>query len=127
LGDLKARTIFVFAEKMFFDPKSGNSKFSQSYVVGTLNLYLKRPGTMQKKSDQSDHPVLRKRQKHSVLMEYLTSAKTAKLDHILDIFSGQVDRIEPIPFTLCQASQDTSLEYQQHIIPRTLNFHFLGG
>ena len=53
--------------------------------------------------------------------------KTAKSDHILDVFSGQDDQIEPIPFALCQASQDTSLEYQQHIIPRTLNFHFLGG
>ena len=53
--------------------------------------------------------------------------KTAKSDHILDVFSGQGDRIEPIPFALCQASQDKSLEYQQHIIPRTLNFHFLGG
>ena len=39
--------------------------------------------------------------------------KRAKSDHIFDIFSGQGDRIELIPFALCQASRDTSLEYQQ--------------
>ena len=47
--------------------------------------------------------------------------------HVLDVFSGQGDRIDLIPFALCQASWDTSLEYPQHIIPRTLNSHFLGG
>ena len=37
------------------------SKLSELFDVGTLNLCLKTPGTMQKKSAQSDHPVLRKR------------------------------------------------------------------
>ena len=44
-----------------------------------------------------------------------------------DVFSRQGDRIELIPFALCQASWDTSLEYPQHIIARTLKFHFLGA
>ena len=51
--------------------------------------------------------------------------KTAKSDHILDVFSGQGGRIELIPFALSQASWDTSLDYPQHIIPKTLKFHFL--
>ena len=29
-------------------------------LVGSLNLYLKKPDTVQKESAQSDHPVLRK-------------------------------------------------------------------
>ena len=81
LVDLKfkeGRNNFCFCRKILFNPpqggvsppKSGNSKFSQLYVVGTLNLYLKTPGTMQKESDQSDHPVMRKRPKCAVLLEY---------------------------------------------------------
>ena len=62
--------------------------------MGNLDLCLKTPGTMYKKSDQPDHPVLRKRQKRAVLVEYWP--KTAKSDHILGIFAGQGDRIEPI-------------------------------
>jgi hypothetical protein len=37
--------------------KVQNSKFSELYDVGTLNLYLETPGTMQKELTQSDHPV----------------------------------------------------------------------
>ena len=51
----------------------------------------------------------------------------AKSDHILDVFSLPGDWIELIPFAWCQASRDTSVEYPQHIIPRTLKFHFWGG
>ena len=80
LGDLKfkeGRNNFCFCRKIFVDPpqegvsppKSGNSKFSELYVVGTLNLCLKTPGTMQKESDQSDHPVLRKRPNREELVE----------------------------------------------------------
>ena len=39
------------------------SKFSELYDVGTLNLCLKTPGTMQKESAPSDHPVQRKHPK----------------------------------------------------------------
>ena len=39
--------------------------------MGTLNLYLEMPSTMQKESDQSDHPVPRKRPKRVDLLEYL--------------------------------------------------------
>ena len=44
--------------------------------------------------------------------------------HVLDVLSGQGDRIELIFFALFQASPDTSLEYPQHIILRTLKLHF---
>ena len=50
--------------------------------------------------------------------------KTAKFDHIFDVFSGQGNRIELIHFALSQASWDTSLDYPQHTIPRTLKIHF---
>jgi hypothetical protein len=39
--------------------------------------------------------------------------------HILDVFSQQGCPIELISFALGQASIDTSVEYRQHIIPRT--------
>jgi hypothetical protein len=42
----------------------------------------------------------------------------------LDVFSGQGDQIEPIPFALSHASWDTSLDYPQRIITRSLKFHF---
>ena len=37
--------------------------FSEIFDVGTLNLCLKTPGTMEKKSAQSDYPVSRKHPK----------------------------------------------------------------
>jgi hypothetical protein len=49
--------------------------------------------------------------------------RSVKSDNILEVFSGQGDRIELI--ALFQASLDTSLEYPQHIIPRTLKFQFV--
>ena len=87
--------------------------------MGTLNLCLETPGTIQKKLGQSDHPIERKRPKHSKFWGYF---ETTKSDHVLEVFSGHSDRIELIPFALCQASQDTSLDYPQHIIAKTLNF-----
>ena len=45
-----------------------NSKFSQLYVVGTLNLCLGTPGTMQKESTQSDHLARRKRPKRGRIL-----------------------------------------------------------
>ena len=53
--------------------------------------------------------------------------KSAKLNHILVVFSWQGDQIELIPFALFQASSDTSLEYPQRIILRTLKFLFFVG
>jgi hypothetical protein len=96
-----------------------NSKFSQLYVVGTLNLCLETPGTMQKKSGQSGYPVERKRPTHSKFWGYFEITKS---DHVLEVFSGHGDLIELIPFALCQASQYTSLEYPQQISARTFNF-----
>ena len=51
--------------------------------------------------------------------------ETAISNHILDVFSEQGSRIELIPFAMSQASRNTSLDYPQHIIPRTLKIHFL--
>jgi hypothetical protein len=87
--------------------------------VGTLSLCLEMSGKMQKKSVQSFHPVLRKRPKRSLIFGYF---ETTKSDNVLDVFSGGGDRIESIPIALCQASQDTSLEYPQDIIAKSLNF-----
>jgi hypothetical protein len=64
---------FLFLPKNIFGgpPKGGQStkceisKFLELYDMGTLNLCLKMPGTMSKESAQSDHPVLRKRQKRA--------------------------------------------------------------
>jgi hypothetical protein len=50
--------------------KSGISKFSEIFVVGTLHFYLKTPGTMQKKWGQSDHPVRRKGIKRAKILAY---------------------------------------------------------
>ena len=60
----------------------------------------------------SNFAVLGKRQNIPIFLQYF------------DVFSGQGDRIQLIPFALSQASRDTSLDYPQHIIPRTLKFHF---
>ena len=46
--------------------------------------------------------------------------------HILDIFSAHGDPIQLIPFALFWASQDTRLDYQQHIIRETKITTFLG-
>jgi hypothetical protein len=92
----KAGTIIVFAVKYLWTPKSGNSKFSQLYVVGTLNLYLKTPGTKRKESDQSDHHVLRKHPKRAVLLEYFDVRQKQQNWTTFWPFS----LIVPIPFAL---------------------------
>ena len=89
------------------------SKFSKLYDVGTLNLYLRMPGTMQKESAQSDHPARRKRPKCGPILLF---QNIQIFMNVLDVFSGQGDLIELIPCALCQASRDTSLEYPHHII-----------
>ena len=38
--------------------------------VGSLNLCLKMPDSMQKESAQSDHPIQRKRPKHAEILGY---------------------------------------------------------
>ena len=43
--------------------------------------------------------------------------------HILVIYSEQGTRIELIPFAMSQASRDTSLDYPQHIITKSLKIH----
>jgi hypothetical protein len=96
-----------------------NSKFSQVYVVGTLNLCIGTPGSIQKESTQSDYHARKKLPKSGPILLF---QNIPKMLNVLDIFSQQGDRIDPTSFALCQASLYTSLEYPQHIIARTLNF-----
>ena len=60
--------IFFLSTNIFRGPprgvnpkKNGISKFLEYYVVGSLNLCLKKPDSLQKESAQSDHPAKRKR------------------------------------------------------------------
>jgi hypothetical protein len=53
--------------------------------------------------------------------------ETAKLNHIINVFSWQSIRIKLIPFAMSQPSWYKDLDYQQHIIPNFLKFLlFLG-
>ena len=77
--DLRTLGIFLFWSKNICwppsrgvsTPKSGISKFSELYVVGTLHFCLQTPGTMQKESGQSDHPVKGNPLKHAETLGYL--------------------------------------------------------
>ena len=85
--------------------------FPENHVVGTLNLYLRVPDSMQKESAQSDHPALRKRPKTDDLTN-IQNMSTFR--HIMNVFSVLSYPIELIPFALSQTFWDTSLEYPQH-------------
>ena len=52
------------------------------------------------------NPITLSRENVQNVQEILGNFETTKSDHILDVFSGQVYRIELIPFALCQASRD---------------------
>ena len=93
--------------------------FSEIFDVGTLDLCLETPGTMQKEMAQSDHPARRKHPKCGLKG---TFKNIQRFINILDVFSGQGNRIELISFPLCQASWDTSLEYPHQIFLRMLKF-----
>jgi hypothetical protein len=95
---------------------------SDYYVVGTLDLCQEKPDPMQKESGPTCWEKTSKTCLNFGIFWRLP--KSAKLDHILEVFSRQGDRIELIPFALLKASSDTSLEYPQRIILRTLKFHF---
>ena len=71
--------------------------------VGSLNLCLKKPDSLQKESAQSDHPALSKRLKCG------QRQNIPIFQHILDIFSRQDGQIELIPFALSQASWEFRL------------------
>ena len=81
--------------------------------VGTLNLCLRMPDTKQKTRIQSDHPGLRKRPKTAEKPPIWISTN---FEQFWDVFSAQEDQIEFWSFALCQASQDTSLEYPQRVL-----------
>ena len=66
------------------------SKFLELYVVGTLNLCLGMPGTMQKESAQSDHPA---RRKHPKCGPILLFQNIPIFLNILDVFSTIIYRI----------------------------------
>ena len=73
---------------------------------------------MQKELTQSEHPTLRKRQKRAEMLVICCCPKSAKFNHILDVFSSWGGRIKLIPFALSQASGDTSLDYPQGVFWR---------
>ena len=83
--------------------------------MGTLNLCLKMPDTMQKTRHKSDHPGLRKRSK---TIENWVKSNFVLFQQFLDVFSSHDNRINFSSFALCQASQDTSLEYPQRVLLR---------
>jgi hypothetical protein len=60
---VSSKNIFGGTSKGGQPQKSGILKFSQYCVVGSLNLSLKEPDSLQKISAQSDYPALRKRPK----------------------------------------------------------------
>jgi hypothetical protein len=107
----------VACKKRKFSKKKGESALPeppQNFVGPPLG-----PGTMQKESAQSDQPARRKRPKCGPILLF---QNIPIFMNVLDVFSGEGDQMELIPFALCQASQDTSLEYPHCIIPRTLKF-----
>ena len=105
---------FVLHQKVILGvPQRGVNPNKVDFQSSKHNMLWVDP--MQKQSAQSDHPAGRKLPK---------CTKSAKSDHILDIFSGQGAQIELIPFALFQASPDRSSEYPQHSIQRTLKIIF---
>ena len=54
----------------------------------------------------------------------LSLVKTVNFQWFLAFFSAHIDPIELKPFSLNQASRDTSLEYQQGILWSTLKFQY---
>ena len=79
-------------------------KFSEKYGVGSLNLYCKKPDSLQKELAQFDYPDLRKHPKCGWLAVLGQCQNIPIFWHILDVFSEQGTRIELIPFSM---SQDT--------------------
>jgi hypothetical protein len=75
--------------------KSCFLSFSEKHVVGTLNLYLRMPDSMQKESAQSIHPALRKRPKTDDLTDI---QNMSTFWQIMDVFSALSYPIELIPF-----------------------------
>ena len=74
---------------------------------------------MQKTKNWSNHPGLGKRPKTAEKLQYLILSSFLQF---LDVFSAQDDPIYFLAFAMRQASQDTSLEYQQGVVWR--NFFF---
>ena len=63
--------------------KSEFSKLSEQYVVGTLNLYLRMPDSLQKELTQSDHGGLRKRTKCVILAKIPNESYFSRFGHFL--------------------------------------------
>jgi hypothetical protein len=107
----KVVTRFVFDNKCFLTPirggvgplKGGNSKFSDYYVVGSLNFCPETPGTMQKELAQSPCPEITSK----IWSDFAVLGRDQNIPiklHVLDVFSGQGKQIDLIPFALCQES-----------------------
>ena len=65
-------TILVFDENCYLTPLKWDHPLPPMWQFKVLiYMYLKTRSTIQRKSDQSDHPVLRKCPKRVYLLEYL--------------------------------------------------------
>jgi hypothetical protein len=82
------------------------------------------PAQMQKESAQSNGPAGRKHPKHAQILGYFGVCPNQQNWTEFWTLSRAGDRIELIPFASIKASQGTSLENPQHIIPRTLKIQY---
>ena len=94
----------------------------------TLNLCHRKPDTQQKDSVQSEHPVLRKRQKKWFDISYLSVEWNISIfRNILGVFSALDAQIKLIPFAVYQAPWDTSLEYPHGLVWNIMEIHFFNN
>ena len=63
-------------------------------------------------------------EKTSKMCQNIGNCRNSKFSLVLDFFSAHIDPIELKPFSLNQASRDTSLEYQQGALWSTWIFDF---
>ena len=73
--------------------------FSEYYVVGSLNLCLKMPDSLQKVN-----LTLLLRENIQNMIQFCGFGPKSKYSNILDVFSKQGSQIELIPFALNQPS-----------------------
>ena len=85
-------------------------KYFYAYGVGTLNLSQEMSDKMKNESGQFNHIELRKRQKCGQNWPF------SLFSDILGIYYELNEHIDMNPLKSCQASSDTSLEYQQGVV-----------
>ena len=102
----------IFATTPYIRWKKNSSKVP---FVGTLNLCLKMPDTMQKTRNWSDIPGLIKRSK---TVENWVKSNFVLFQQFFYFFSSHDDQINFLSFAMCKASQDKSVEYTQRVLCR---------